>query len=153
MKTFASITLADALELQAHLLEVAAADGDDRVAICVVDARGWQLSAATMDGVDPTTVGFALAKAATAVYSRRDTVCLRHAQNDAGRWLLEHNPSWSQHDITVASAVCPTFCAWAGGVVVLSPHDGIVVGGIGVSGRSELADHQLASQRPPGWSQ
>lgn len=150
MRTIRLLDLTTALELQDHLLETADNDGLADVAICIVDARGVQLCATLMDDAEPSTVQTARNKALTALSFERDTVLFHHDEQD-GRWV-EVDDKWSAGDLANAHAIHPDFVSWGGGVLVRSPHDGTVLGAIGVSGRTELQDHELASARPSGWT-
>jgi uncharacterized protein GlcG (DUF336 family) len=133
-----------------------------------------------MDDVAPSCVITAHDKAMTALDQQTDTVAILHANTHNG-WVLEedllggptdvslvsHGPSdaglrlgsdrferegWNLTDIVAGSKTNAFFVPWAGGVLIRSPHDESIMGAIGVSGRLQLDDHQLASLRPSGWS-
>lgn len=138
MRKLTLLGLDDARELADHLLAVANQDGLGPVAICVVDGSGVQLMAQTMDGVKTSSIRFAHNKAVTAVTFGQDTV-------EFSGWTV-------QDVINGANHTGGTFSSWGGGVLVVSLHDGSILGAIGVSGRTEAQDHELASSRPAGWT-
>jgi glc operon protein GlcG len=137
MQSFASIDSQEATELGRHVLGIADHDGL-KIAVCVVDARGWELFAARTDGADRGTWKTAHDKAVTAIEFQRDTI--------------ELQDGWDMKDAVNAAKINPTFTSWGGGVLIPSLHDGSVLGAIAVSGLSAQEDHVLALRRPSGWS-
>jgi len=161
------ICYANARELLDAILTEAFGDGGKPIAACIVDATGKQLLAAAMDDVKTPSIGYAFAKAVTAVEQRRDTVEFEHSKDSYGNWLTEEQfkdprrgvtlseepyNGWSTGDILAAIKNNTIFLHWAGGVMIRSPHDDAILGAIGVSGRRPLEDHKLASIRPSGWA-
>jgi uncharacterized protein GlcG (DUF336 family) len=141
----------EALDLQQHLLDTANGDGLKPVAICIVDTTGAQLTAVTMDGTKAPSIQTAHDKAVTAVMFERDTIefCNR---NDGEMWVPAGDLGWSSLDIAAAAKVNAVFVPWGGGALIRSPHDGSILGAVGVSNRTEEEDHDLASSRPSGWA-
>lgn len=150
MRSLTLLSLDDALEIQHHLLGIAKGDGLNPVAICIVDATGMQLTAVTMDGTKPPSIKTAADKAYTAAMFARDTIefCL---ERRGGMWVPATD-GWDQADLLNGMKINPRFVSWGGGVLVRSPHDGSILGAVGVSNRTEQEDHDLASQRPSGWT-
>ena len=95
------------------------------VAVCVVDAQGHTLASARMEGATPPILTFAEDKAYTAATMRRATAAF--ADRMAAR------PS-----LTLGLSTRQRLLPWGGGLPIL--HDGVVVGGIGVSGAQEPED-------------
>lgn len=154
MHTVQSLDLNDAFELQAHILSTAESDGGKPVAVCIVDARAAQLTAATMPGVKPPSTLFAHAKAVTAVRYMRNTVLFQfHYDPEADMWLLDEDDGYDAEDLANCRKIDPIFCSWPGGTLVHSPHaPHDFVAAIGVSNRDPFDDHDLSSQRPAGWT-
>lgn len=150
MRNLTMLDLEDALEIQQHILKLAANDGLKPVAICIVDATGTQLCAVKMDGATTPSIKTAHAKAVTAILFQHDTIEFCHTKPN-GTWHPDPH-GWDESDILAAMKVNPIFCHWAGGVLIRSPHDGSILGAVGVSNRSELEDHELAWRRPAGWA-
>ena len=159
MKTgIVTVEYREARDLLDHII-LAAPKHEDGISVAVVDIYGLLLCQATLPGVTQMSVDAARRKALTVIRLGRDTVTLCHEEKPQDRDFPEPTPiwvptnsSWSKDDIREAHAADPDFCAWAGGVQVISPADGSMIGAIGVSGLSELEDHALASLRPSGWS-
>lgn len=107
------------------------------VAICIVDAHGDQLCAVRMDGTKTPSIKTAHDKAVTAVLFERNTAQFTQ---------------WSAFDLANAMKINSVFCGWGGGVLILSPHDGSILGAVGVSNRTPEQDDELAALRPSGWS-
>jgi uncharacterized protein GlcG (DUF336 family) len=146
ISSLTSINYEDAEAIMAHVLAKAAADGGKPVAVCIVDAAGDQILAARQDGVKAPSVPNAHAKAVTAVKFERRTVEFRHELSE-GLWVPSTD-SWSELDIANALGINPIFCSWAGGVPIREPAATVftrIIGGIGVSNREELQDHDLAA--------
>jgi uncharacterized protein GlcG (DUF336 family) len=149
MISFPSLDMNDALSLQLRVIEQAHTDGLKPVAVCIVDARGEQLSAACMDGVKPPSILTAHAKAVTVVRFQRATVqfCNVQSVTNPELWVPLGLDGWDDEDIANAMKINPTFCSWPGGVPVFAhPEADIIVGAIGVSNRTAMEDHQLASK-------
>jgi uncharacterized protein GlcG (DUF336 family) len=149
----------DLTEVGVHVFTKAAEDGGKPVAIIVVDAHANPVWGISMPGTKAPSWDNALAKARTAVKFERDTVEFRFWRlhqdggDPAGEWHLNlGTDGWSEHDLAQARHLNSDFCAWAGGSLILNPHDGSIMGAIGVSNREELEDHELASSRPNGWT-
>ena len=154
MRTIPTIGLAEAHEILHHILDVAYNDGLNPVAICVVDATGMQLSAATMDGTKEPSIATAHAKAVTAIKFQRDTMTFCHAE-DQGAWYpasTSNGEGWNLSDILAAMKINAVFSHWGGGVLIRSPHDNAILGAVGVSNRTEEQDHNLAAKRPSSWA-
>lgn len=149
MRTLTTLTLRDALKLQEFLMARAAADGRKPVAICIVDVRGVQLTAVTMDGTKMPSIKTAHDKAVTAVRFERNTIEFCHVELN-GVWVPAED-GWTATDIAAAAKINDIFVPWGGGALIRSPHDGSILGAVGVSNRTEQEDHILASARPSGW--
>jgi uncharacterized protein GlcG (DUF336 family) len=152
MRAIRMLALAEAMELQNHLLDIANSDRLNPVAICIVDTTGMMLSAVTMDGTKEPSIATAHNKAVTAVQFQCDTIELCHKLDDNSLWVPDTEGGWTQMDIANAMNINPWFVSWGGGALVRSPHDDAILGAIGVSNRTEVQDHELASQRPAGWA-
>ncbi len=169
MRNFMSIDGDDAQLFLDTIWAAARNDKGPNIAICVVDIRCHELRAAAMDDVVPSCVGYARAKAITALNEQIDTVAIQHVETRMGGWKLEdelvdspadvgfgisslEREAWSLVDIIAASKSSRPFSPWAGGVRILSPHDASILGAVGVSGRRQVEDHRLASLLPSGWS-
>ena len=151
MRTLTTLDLEEALALQSYLLSVAHTDGLKPVAICIVDASGTQLTAVTMDGTKTPSIKTAHDKAITAVAFERDTIEFCYVL-DGDKWVPAGDQGWSATDIAAAAKINAVFVPWGGGVLIRSPHDGSILGAVGVSNRTEEEDHELASLRPSGWT-
>jgi uncharacterized protein GlcG (DUF336 family) len=159
MRTLTTIDLADALEIQQHLLNAAQCDGLNPVAICIVDIERRVLTSVAMDGTKKASIDTARDKAITALDFDRNTVEFCHVRGSDERWIPaewvesgEEKLGWSLADILAASKINAVFVPWAGGALIRSAHDDSILGAVGVSNRSELEDHNLAVKRPSGWS-
>ncbi len=161
MRQFWQLGFSEALELQDHVLKLAADQGLV-VAVCVVNAHAHQLCAATMDGVPDNITRTAKAKAVTAATYGFDTVKFRFRLRAHGVWEpwseaaafgQVSDDGWSPEDLANERNINLEFCSWAGGSVVLNAATGEAAGAIGVSALAELDDHKLASSRPSGWSE
>ena len=152
MQTLTSIDLADARELGEHIFQKALADGGEPVAIVIVDAHANPVWAISMNGTKPPSWTNAHAKACTAVEFEHNTIDFRFYQGESGMWIPLREKGWSELDLTQAMSLDPRFCGWAGGSPIINEHDRTVMGGIGVSNREEVEDHDLASSRPSGWT-
>jgi len=151
MHTERSVTLPEATEIGEYILATANSDGGKHVAIVIVNACAEPVWGVSMPRTKAPSWRNAHAKAYTAVKFERDTVEFRFwSPGDHGRKL---DPGgWSEYDLAQAMNLDPLFCAWAGGSLIRSPHDGSIMGAVGVSNRDELQDHELAALRPSGWT-
>ncbi len=113
-----------ALRLLAAARDAAATDGL-RVAIAVTDAQGVVLATLRMDGVSPPVADFALDKAYTAATMGKATTAF--AERMA-----------SSASLSLGLSTRPRLLAWGGGVPVIK--DGVIVGGLGVSGARDEED-------------
>src|SRR5687768_14303021 len=144
MRTCRTIELEEALKLQAHLLDVATYDDLKPVAICIVNAFGVQLTAATMPGTKQPSILTAHNKAVTAIQYQMDTMRFRYVR-DGDAWVLDPD-GWDQTDIAAACNLNPQFVPWGGGVLIRKDLE--VVGAVGISNRTQEQDHDLAASRP-----
>jgi glc operon protein GlcG len=112
------------------MLEKATQEPDRPVAIAIVDDLGNLLSYARMDRCRVIPQRLAIRKAYTAALSGQDTVAYGERLKTQGR--------------TVAEMGDPNLAAVQGGVAVLHPGTGFILGGIGVSGLSAQEDEDLA---------
>ncbi len=103
---------------------------DRPLAIAIVDDAGDLLSYSRMDRCRKNPQRMALRKAYTCAISGRDS-------NDYAAWLKEQGRS-------VAEMGDPMLAAVQGGVVVLHPGTGAILGGIGVSGLAAQEDEDIA---------
>lgn len=101
------------------------------VATVVTDPDGEVLAALRMDGVGPHILGFATDKAHTAALMRKTTKDYfeEMRQRDDSRMVLANRNR---------------LIVWGGGLPVV--HEGIVVGGIGVSGVKDFEDIECAEK-------
>ena len=112
------------------MLEEAAKEPNQPVAMAVVDNRGEPICLARMDGANSFNRIMATRKAATAVLIGVDTSLL-------GQMMPSLNMSMTDFgsiDITVVP----------GGICVRKPDTGAIVGGVGVSGRMAQEDEALS---------
>jgi uncharacterized protein GlcG (DUF336 family) len=120
----ATLSCEAARQIVAAALEEAKRQGLT-VAVCVVDAQGHTLASARMEAATPPILTFAEDKAYTAATMRRATAA--YAERMASRPSLALGLSTRQR-----------LLPWGGGLPVV--HQGIVVGGVGVSGAQEPED-------------
>lgn len=125
-----SISSAAAMQLVAAALERAQAAAW-RVAVVVCDPQGHGLASARMDGATPPILEFAQDKAFTAATMRRTTAAF--AERMA-----------SSQSMTLGLATRARLLSWGGGLPIV--HDGVVVGGIGVSGAKDFEDIACAEE-------
>ncbi len=147
MRTLSSLEYSEARLLLEYIVDQA---GDAKVAICVVDATGKLLAAASINGAASHYMTFALAKAITGLHEEDDTAGFRHDQPDHSSWVpKEEGQGWSEGELILAAQLSPGFCGWAGGSVVIDPSEELhICGSIGVSGLMELEDQELADKLP-----
>lgn len=111
------------------------------IACVVCDPDGVPLASLRMDGVGPHILGFATDKAYTAALMRQTT-----------RAYFED--MCKKDDSRMGLANRPRLIVWGGGVPIV--HDGVVVGGIGVSGVKDFEDIECAEMALQaeglGWS-
>jgi cob(I)alamin adenosyltransferase len=112
------------------MLAKANEEPDRPLAIAIVDDAGDLLSYARMDRCRKNPQRMATRKAYTCALSGRDS-------NDYATWLKEQGRS-------VAEMGDPMLAAVQGGVVVLDPASGAILGGIGVSGLAAQEDEDIA---------
>ena len=114
----------------AAMLERATRQPDKPVAIAIVDDTGSLLSYARMDNCRAIPQRMAIRKAYTAALSGQDTLAYAERLKSQGR--------------TVAEMGDPNLAAVQGGLVVLQPGSGAIMGGIGVSGLTAQEDEDIA---------
>ena len=123
-----------ALEQTQHALSVMlnrATQAPDRpVTIAIVDDLGNMLSFARMDRCRPGPQKMAVRKAYTCAIQGQDSKDYAERLKGQGR--------------TVAEMGDPMLAAVQGGVVVLHPATGSIMGGIGVSGLAAQEDEDIA---------
>ena len=103
---------------------------DRPLAIAIVDDAGDLLSYSRMDRCRKNPQRMAVRKAYTCAISGRDS-------DNYAAWLKEQGRS-------VAEMGDPMLAAVQGGVVVLHPGTGAILGGIGVSGLAAQEDEDIA---------
>ena len=104
------------------------------VAIAIVDENADLIAAYRMDGSRPRWMRVAQRKAYTACVMDRDTEAF-HAEI-------------VQRHLQIAYYGDPMFTALPGGIPVLAP-DGTTIGGIGVTGKTQMRDAELAAAGLP----
>jgi uncharacterized protein GlcG (DUF336 family) len=125
-----SLGLEEAKVAVEAILEEALREPGPPVAIAVVDNRGELICYARMNGATPFNRLMAIRKAFTAAQMGIDTLVLRE-----GLKAVKMNfADFGSTDITLVQ----------GGVCVNKPDSRAVLGGIGVSGRLEQQDEELA---------
>ena len=115
-----------------RLVDLACAHAEGRgwpVACVVTDPDGTVLASLRLDGVGAHILGFATDKAYTAALMRKSTQKYfeETRERDDSRMVLANRPR---------------LIVWSGGLPV--KHDGVVVGGIGVSGVKGVEDVECA---------
>ncbi|MEM9549984.1 MAG: heme-binding protein [Pseudomonadota bacterium] len=118
-----SIAADTAHTLAADCVALAKADGL-AIAVAVTDPQGAPLALLRMEDVSPPVADFAIDKAYTAATMGKST--------EAFADRMSSSPA-----LSLGLSTRPRLIAWGGGVPILK--DGIVVGGVGVSG---ALDHQ-----------
>jgi uncharacterized protein GlcG (DUF336 family) len=99
--------------------------GGWRIAVAVVDPSGLPIALARMDEVTPPILDFAQDKAYTAATMRRSTEAF------FGRMT-------SAPTLAMGFQNRPRLMVWGGGLPIF--HEGLAVGGVGVSGAKEAED-------------
>lgn len=122
------LKVAPALMMVNQVLEHAASHGWS-VAVVVVDTSGEVIASARMDGVSAQIMGFAADKAFTAATMRRSTRDFAARMN-------------SSDPLRMGLANRSRLLVWEGGLPIL--HEGVAVGGIGVSGAEGHEDAECA---------
>jgi glc operon protein GlcG len=112
------------------MLDLATKTPDHPLAIAIVDDQGGLLSYMKMDGCRVIPQHMAIRKAYTCVVTGQDSKAYAERLVSQGR--------------SVAEMGDPQLAAAQGGVVVLHPSTGAILGGIGVSGLSAADDEALA---------
>lgn len=111
-----------------RIVEAAIAEaerGGWRIAVAVVDPSGLPIALARMDEVTPPILDFAQDKAYTAATMRRSTEAF------FGRMT-------SAPTLSMGFQNRPRLMVWGGGLPIF--HEGLAVGGVGVSGAKEAED-------------
>ncbi len=124
------LSLAQVQAAMSAMLVEANKDPGRPVAMSVSDDQGDLLAYFRMDNTRPSAQKMARKKSYTAAFGGVDTLAYAERLKSQGR--------------TVAELGDPNLAAVQGGVVVLRPSDGVVLGGIGVSGRPSEDDEALA---------
>jgi uncharacterized protein GlcG (DUF336 family) len=122
-RTIESITLDEASQIVLRIIKEAREDGGSPVAVAVTDAVGRLIAFAAMDGVMPASIKLAQSKSYSAVVGQRDTI----------NWA-SFPKSETEIDFDMRNWTDENFSGFTGGVVITETK-GIVIGGIGVSGR------------------
>ena len=110
------------------VLRAAAETAGAPIVVAVTDADGELIAYARMDGAGHVSRSMAVRKAYTSAKVGLDSGAYGERMRDAG--------------IDLALLGDPNLCGFAGAVCVRA--DGMVVGAIGVSGRTEEEDEELA---------
>jgi len=112
---------------------------DRPMAIAVVDHRGELVYCARMDGAYPLFMHMAINKAYTASRMLRDTAAFAERDRELGRELA----TWGDDKLTyIRGGQC--IIKPNGGYLPAGKTKGIVVGGIGTSGRVPEEDEEIA---------
>jgi glc operon protein GlcG len=114
----------------AAMLEKATQRPNQPVAIAIVDDGGNLMSYARKDWCRAIPQRIAIRKAYTAALSGLDTLAYAERLKSQGR--------------TVAEMGDPNLAAVQGGLVILHPETGAIMGGIGVSGLTAQEDEDIA---------
>ena len=123
------LSLAEARAAVEAVLDEACKLPDAPIAVAVVDDYGRLVYFARMDGCPPVVVELAINKAYTAAVALLDTVAFAERDKDWGRELATYGDA--------------RFTYLQGGLAI-SAADGVLLGGIGVSGRMPDEDERLA---------
>ena len=128
-----ALSLTDAMTAVKAMLEAAAQQPGRPVAIAVVDHHGDPIALACEAGANPALARQnAFKKAYTAVCMRIDTRALGERLAREGRVPADFGN--------------PNFTAGAGGLVIAHSQDGVILGGIGVSGRPSGEEDEAIAQ-------
>ena len=125
-----ALSLDQVQRAMAAMVEQATQKPDQPVAIAIVDDVGTLVSYARMDRCRAIPQRMAVRKAYTAALSGQDTLAYAERLKSQGR--------------TVAEMGDPNLAAVQGGLVVLHPGSGAIMGGIGVSGLTAQEDEDIA---------
>ncbi|MDZ4392674.1 heme-binding protein [Cypionkella sp.] len=118
--------LASATAMQMTQAAIAHAEAQGwKIAVAIVDPSGVALATCRMDAVTPPISDYALDKAYTAATMRCSTAAYFER--------MDGSPS-----LRLGLANRDRVLVWGGGLPIL--HDGIVVGGIGISGAQDFED-------------
>lgn len=115
-----------------HMLTTAIAHARSKgwsIAVAVVDLSGDCLACARMDHVKPIILGFATDKAYTSAMTGKSTIQF-------------HERMASSSELSMGLVNRPRLLCWEGGLPIV--EDGMVLGGIGVSGASGREDAACA---------
>jgi glc operon protein GlcG len=126
----AHLELREAQDLVESVLKAAAAQAQSPIAVAVVDREGTLITFARMDGAPGIVAEMALNKAYTAARLGRSTRNL--------------SAQVRQDDLQLPMFGNQRFTYFGGGVPI--GLDGQIVGGLGVSGRTEEEDNALSDQ-------
>ncbi|MBX7236205.1 MAG: heme-binding protein [Caldilineales bacterium] len=128
MYTVPHLSHADA----AHIIDTIRAELERRgqgAAIAVTDAHGELLAFLRTDGCKLPSITIAINKAFTAARERQESAAIGQSSREKGFPMTNFGD--------------PRYTAWGGGVPLVS--QGVVVGGVGVSGLPEAEDMVLAA--------
>ena len=126
------MTLDDARELSAAAARHAVTLGKP-ITVAIVDTGGFTVLVERMDGARPLTPSIALAKAYTAAVMQRPTAMLR-GWADSNPGFFAQVSRLGHHPIVAAE----------GGVTL--KRDGVILGGVGISGGTGAEDQELCEQ-------
>ena len=131
--TFQKLVLdvSDAMLALDAMLQAATSSEGAPIAMAVVDEYGDLMAFCRMDGTPPFVCEFARQKAYTASRMRSHSRDFVERLKSQGRSAADHG------DPKLVGAA-------GGGAVIVRPADGIVLGGIGVSGRTGAEDDEVA---------
>jgi len=116
----------------AHIIDTIRAELERRgqgAAIAVTDAHGELLAFLRTDGCKLPSITIAINKAFTAARERQESAAIGQSSREKGFPMTNFGD--------------PRYTAWGGGVPLVS--QGVVVGGVGVSGLPEAEDMVLAA--------
>ena len=110
-------------------------------AIAVADVDGNIIATRLMDGCKLPSMAVASKKAFTAARWQHSTIEFTKIFDKSDGWIATPE-AWTPMDIMAGMQTHPDFMPWGGGYLVR--YKGQIVGAIGVSGYSELEDHEVA---------
>ena len=122
--------LSQALAAMSAMLDETSKQPDRPAAIAMVDDRGNLITYARMDNCKVIPQQIAVKKAYTSAVNGVDSEAYAQRLKSRGRIVTEIGD--------------PNLVAMKGGVAILRPGDGAILGGIGVSGLSDQEDEDLA---------